>query len=193
MRKITGFAKCSVLAAGVLAMTVATPAAAAEAFGQQGDIAFSAERLMGIYFLNDEPFSGTLVGLGASPSAHPYTTARFGFDGFVVNKLSLGGSFVFTSDSPKRGGNSTEVLLAPRVGYALQISDAFGFWPRAGFTYRNNDGNDELALTLEAMFYGSPVQHFAFTFGPVFDLGLVGSGNEAVNFGLLTAGIMGWI
>jgi hypothetical protein len=83
------------------------------------------------------------------------------------------------------------------VGYAADFSHSFGIWPRGGFTYRNDDlehgNNDEVALTIEAMFYGAPAEHFAFIFGPAFDIGLAGDGPEARNFGLITFGVLGWI
>ena len=192
MRTMTRLVSCSALAAGILATTFAR-SAAAQSFGQQGDFSFGVDRLMGIYFLHEDPASLTMIGLGATAPVHPYTTARFAVDGFIIDNLSLGGSFMFWNVDEKHGGNSSGALFAPRVGYVLQFSDAFGFWPRAGLTYRNFDSNEELAVTLEGMFYGSPAPHFAFTFGPVLDLGVVGTGSEAVNFGLLTAGIMGWI
>jgi hypothetical protein len=37
------------------------------------------------------------------------------------------------------------------------------------------------------------VNHFAFIFGPAFDIGLVGDGPETRNIGLLTAGLLGWL
>ena len=68
-----------------------------------------------------------------------------------------------------------------------------GFWPRGGFTYRNFGGDEEFALTLEAMFYAAPIQHFAVTFGPLMDLGIVGSGPEAKNFALISGGLLFWL
>jgi hypothetical protein len=169
--------------------------ARAQSFGHSGDVSFAADRLMGIYVFNENPDTRrhTIVGFGAPPATHPYTTARLGIDGFVVNHLSLGGSFAYWSyDGP------SAFLFAPRIGYAIEISEAFGFWPRGGLTYRNSSPgrgphDEELAVTLEGMFYAAPARHFAFIFGPVFDIGLVGDGGEAVNLGLLTFGVLGWI
>lgn len=175
---------------------MATMGPGAHAFGDKGDVSFAADRLMGIYLFNEDPTKVTVFGLGASPSLHPYTTARLGIDGFVADRLSIGGSLAYWSYSNRRGGggSTSELLFAPRVGYAIEISRAFGFWPRGGITYRNAEGNDELALTVEGMFYGAPAEHFAFIFGPAFDLGMVGrNDSRAVNLGLLTAGILGWI
>lgn len=184
---IAGSAVLAGLAVGTL-----SPPAAAQSFGHQGDVSFGADRLMGLYLI-DEGGSATFVGLGAPAPGHPYANARLGIDGFVIDHLSIGGALAVWSIDPVHGDAVTGALIAPRIGYAIEISNAFGFWPRGGMTYRNFDGNEELALTLEGMFYGSPAPHFAFTFGPAIDLGLVGDGPEARSFGLLTMGVLGWI
>lgn len=89
--------------------------------------------------------------------------------------------------------NVSMFVLAPRAGYALMFSHVIGIWPRMGFTYvrggsdwRNpppppNPGKNEtsvwlLNLNVDAMLVLSPVPHFAFTLGPVLDIGLTGGG-----------------
>ena len=57
--------------------------------------------------------------------------------------------------------------------------DAAGIWGRGGITYHyySVDGvlsEDGLALTLEAMFVISPVEHLGILIGPTFDIDLVG-------------------
>ncbi len=200
MRK--AFSLLSALALVVAAGTMARPAAA-QAFGNQGDVTFSAERLMGLYFY-DEEFSSTNIGLGiAAPASNPYHLARLGVDYFVIDNLSIGGSLGFgdldihdrTLPNGFRGGGSTSsgAMINPRVGYALEFNHTFGFWPRGGFTYRNFGGDEEFALTLEAMFYAAPVEHFAIILGPLMDLGIAGSGEEAKNFALFSGGLVGWL
>jgi len=184
MRKIIGPAAFALLAA------YASPSAAD--MGARARVTFAADRLMGIYVF-DRGGSDTTFGLGGPPAGgHPYEGARLGIDFFVIDHLSLGGSFIFASHD-----NDSHLLLYPRIGYAIDFSRAFGFWPRGGLTYRNDDlrrGNDdELALTFEAMFYGAPAEHFAFIFGPVFDFGFVGDSPKSANFGILTFGVLGWI
>jgi hypothetical protein len=173
-------------------MALTCVGARAQAFGHKGDVSFAADRLMGIYLYKDGPGDRTILGFLAPPGAPVYTNARLGIDGFVTEGLSIGGSFAYWSYDGPSG-----VLFAPRVGYAFEFSNSFGFWPRGGLTYRNfsagNNRDEELALTLEGMFYGSPVNHFAFIFGPAFDIGLVGDGPETRNIGLLTAGLLGWL
>ncbi len=192
MRTILKLAAGTGLAAALSATTLATSASAGT-FGDKGTLSFGVDRLMGIYFYDEDPVNETLIGIGASAPAQVYTQARFAIDGFIIDHLSIGGSFAFWSFDEKHAGNYSGVLLAPRVGYTIPFNDSIGFWPRGGFTYRNFNGNDEFALTLEGVFYASPMDHFAITFGPVLDLGLAGSGSESRNFGLLTAGLMGWI
>jgi hypothetical protein len=43
------------------------------------------------------------------------------------------------------------------------------------------------------MFYAAPVEHFAVTFGPLMDIGIAGTGPEATNFALISAGLLGWL
>jgi len=188
MRGIPLFGALAALAAVLTSASVAS----AVPFGQSGDVSFAADRLMGVYIYNEDPEKLTAVGLFAPPVAHPYLIARFAVDFFPIHHLSLGGSFAYTSYDRDRN-NGSAFLFSPRVGYAIDFSDAFGFWPRGGITYRDNGGDEELALTFEAMFWAAPVRHFAFTFGPVLDAGIAGSGTEALSFGILTVGIMGWI
>jgi hypothetical protein len=192
MRK--AFSLLGALALGIAATTMARPAAA-QAFGNQGDIAFSAERMMGIYFY-DEGDSSTHIGLGIAPigaSASPYLLPRLGVDYFIIDNLSIGGSLGFGDFDPEHGRATSGALINPRVGYAIEFNRTFGFWPRGGFTYRNFGDNQEFAFTLEAMFYAAPVEHFAVTFGPLMDIGIAGTGPEATNFALISAGLLGWL
>jgi hypothetical protein len=201
MRK--AFTLLSALALGVAASTMARPAAA-QAFGNQGDITFSAERLMGLYFYDEED-TETNIGLAMGPFGSPsvYHVPRLGVDYFVIDNLSIGGSFGFTDRDVHQqtlpngfrtnGGSNSGAFINPRVGYALEFNRTFGFWPRAGFTYRNVGDDEEFALTLEAMFYAAPVEHFAIILGPLMDLGIAGTGQEAKNFALFSGGLVGWL
>jgi hypothetical protein len=78
-------------------------------------------------------------------------------------------------------------LVSPRVGYAIPFSDMFAFWPRGGITYAASraeaDNGDEIsasvfALSVEAMFAITPVDHVAILLGPYLDIGLTGEAEE---------------
>src|SRR6185503_15220765 len=82
-----------------------------------------------VAFLGNE----TLAPVGGVASG-VYQAPRIGFDYFIINGLSLGGSFTIVSISTD-AGSGTDILFAPRVGYAYMFSDMFGIWPRGGFSY----------------------------------------------------------
>jgi hypothetical protein len=85
------------------------------------------------------------------------------------------------------------------VGYVIGFDDTWGFWPRGGVTFTSWDFNrpggedDEVALSFEATFFATPVEHFGFNFGPALDLGLAGDGDEAVSIGVFAGGVFGWL
>ncbi len=189
------FNRCCVGSAVLLAISMVASRSHAQPLGQAGDVSFAADRLMGLYIHDPDRGSAyTLLGLGLSPSVSLYQVARLGIDGFVTNHLSIGGSLAFwTRDRRGPGGAVSGGLIAPRVGYAFDFSRAFGFWPRGGFTYSNDNGQSDVALTVEGMFFASPASHFAFTFGPALDFTIAGDRPRSNNFGLLTFGVLGWI
>jgi len=196
--------KTLAIAAAASALAIGTPAYAQDTFGTKKDFVFAADRLTGVYLFKQGETKDTVLGLLAGPSGlNVYQTARLSFDYFVIDHLSIGGAISYWSvnfDPPGPGDATTsEFLFAPRVGYSIPISKAFGFWPRAGISYRSTSVLDakaqgEAAFSLEAQFYASPAPHFAFIFGPVIDLAFAGDyPDKARNIGLLTGGILGWI
>jgi hypothetical protein len=164
----------------------------AQTFGQQGDVSFAAERLMGLYIVDaDGRDSDFALGFGGPPPCcfGPFNSPRLGIDGFIIDSLSLGGSLVVGHDADP---DNTWFLVAPRVGYAIGIGRSFGFWPRGGLTLWNGNGNDDggVALTGEALFYGTPDQ-WGFLFGPTLDFQVDDPHWHAL--GLMTAGVFGWL
>jgi hypothetical protein len=148
----------------------------------------------------------TVLGLLQTPAGvNSLQITRIGFDYFPIARLSIGGALSYWSHKIENdntdndpGYTVKELMVAPRIGYAIPISRAFGFWPRGGITYLNSKSGDapsgdQWNFTLEAQFYASPAPHFAFIFGPVLDLGFAGDGPNGKNIGLLTGGILGWI
>ncbi|MBK9001071.1 MAG: hypothetical protein IPM35_35565 [Myxococcales bacterium] len=134
--------------------------------------------------------------------SNPFVAPRIGFDYFVIDGLSIGGAFAYTSDKEEGdetvGNNSGDLpeetssafAIAPRVGYCFMFNDTVGIWPRGGFTYASGKEETDfpgnapdtsadysvLDLTLEGMLVITPVPHAGFMVGPTIDLPLSGSG-----------------
>ncbi|MBX3131447.1 MAG: hypothetical protein KF718_32320 [Polyangiaceae bacterium] len=136
----------------------------------------------------DKATSINLFGGGIMP--------RLALDYFVTEGFSVGGSFVFLSQSSETetsaggvnqttdNGSLQTLFIHPRVGYALPFDETFSFWPRVGLFYMNqttkpDQGSDTsrsaIDFTLEAMFGISPMSHFAILVGPYLYLGVGGS------------------
>jgi hypothetical protein len=183
--------------------------ARAEELGNRGNLVFGAERLFGFYLDKQSSDVGgrslhndsTVVGLGWGNSVSMLTTPRLGADYFLTDNFSLGGNLGFVSTSGD-APTSTGVLFGARAGYALRLSHAVAFWPRAGLTYASvsvqgsPDSWNVFALTLDAPFTIAPSEGFAFTAGPVLDLGFTGAqfgpDYTEVLFGLMF-GLSGWL
>ena len=168
----------------------------------------------------------TIGFIAQGQASSPYSVPRLALDYFVADGVSVGGSIGYATSSSEtetsgggtsvtmEGDTTTTFLFTFRGGYAHMFSRSAGIWPRLGFTYHSvgsedPDGNSEftvsgLALGLEVQFVLSPVEHFAFTVGPSFDVGLGGS-SEASNGGTsvetdttitdiaITVGVLGWL
>ncbi len=180
--------------------------------------------------------STTMGLLASPSPATFYTFPRFAFDYGVGGGLTLGASamafFTLSSKSERESGSQTQsedsgkltVLgIMPRVGYILPLGDVAAFWPRVGLSYSHvsidspeetvggvttssSTSQSQLAVHVEPMFTLSPVNHFAFTLGPVVDIPLTGKvksestrngvtaseSNDSSQFHFgLTAGILG--
>lgn len=183
--------------------------AKAEELGARGNLVFSAERLFGVYFKhevveqpngNDDKDSGTLFGLGWSFPTSTLALPRLGIDYFLTNAFTLGGNIGFFSTTLD-DNTTTGFLLTFRAGYALRLGHSVSLWPRGGFTYttysyeRTNADFYTFALTIDAPFVFALTEGFAFTAGPVLDLGFLAEradrdATETV-FGLMI-GLAGW-
>jgi len=189
-----------------------TPAQAQE-FASKGTAAFSADRLFGVnlhhaHTEGDGSTDTTDVGIvWRGEPTDPYEIPRLSFDYFPIHGLNIGGSLAFSTIGGDNGGYyNSAFLLAPRVGYCWMFSRAVGFWIRGGVTYDNIDypgpgGEWGFAFTAEGQFVISPVNHFAFTLGPTFDVTMVGKRHGGRvdlnrtyrNIGILNFGLMGWL
>ena len=131
------------IAAFVLGLS-ATRNAHAVDYYRAGKVLVSLERVFGLHYwhtsveranpLNgDDVSSGTVIGIGWYGARSPYHWGRAAVDGFIIDRLSLGGSIGFYSQSGDADGSG--FLIYPRVGYVIPISNVFSFWPRGGFSY----------------------------------------------------------
>lgn len=155
------------LLAGVLFSTQAT----AVTPEPQGTLMVSAEHLATtkVSFWNGGNDWHSQV-LGA-PGSAPFHTPRLGVDYFVIDGLSLGGHVATGFNVPDNGGNvQGYVALIPRIGYLMQLSEAWDFWPRlgAGFVAGGLTA-DTGVVELEALFLVNLTNYFAIEFGPSTD------------------------
>ncbi len=137
-------------------------------------------------------------------SVNPFVIPRLSFDYSVIDHLTIGGSIGFATTSgtqredrrpqgvalgaPNDLPDTNAFLISPRIGYAIMFTRVIGLWPRGGFSYSrlhaewtNPPAPDRfetsawlLDLDFEALLVISPAPHFAFTLGPIVDLGLTG-------------------
>jgi len=215
--------------AGMLALWPLEASAQEKGPVEKGTFVLGAERLTGIFHSDvkvDPDYSdgtttialfgmGTTGLLGGGVGIGTMQLPRIGFDGFVIDGLSIGGSFV-VFNAADDNGSETDFLLAPRVGYAYMFSSVIGIWPRGGLSYWHasyspNRGRDfadgsahAFAFDVDCPLLIFPAKAFAITVGPLLDVSFggkwsrqTGNGTEISNdlsvtqFGL-SAGIAGF-
>jgi hypothetical protein len=169
--------------------------------GEAGDLVLGFERMFGIHWWHndydpDRPgdggsSSGTVVGFGWHRHEGSYNAPRVGFDGFIIDQLSLGGSLGFYNIGGDAEGDG--VILYPRVGYAIPLSTIWACWLRGGVSYSDINNWTRVALSTEGQFLVFPQPSWAVMFGPTLDLGLGGSAPNGDftdhNLGLQVGGI----
>jgi hypothetical protein len=193
-------------AASVAALFTALPSQA-QTFYSSGKVSVALERAFGIHYAHsdfDPPgpasssSSATAIGFGWYGAVTPLHWTRAAIDGFVTDRLSLGGSLAFFTQTGDAEGDG--VLFAPRVGYAIPLSSVFTFWPRGGITFLSlnqafiADGS-LFGLSAEAMFVASPKPNWGILFGPSLDFGFIGESQSDVDWthfslGIPTVGLM---
>ena len=162
-------------------------------FAVSGQLAISAERVVGISSTSwrvkqtgtDPKGSVTRVHLllNENSDVRSYSAPRIAFDWFAMDSLSLGGALGYSSeaDSESGGASQRQLLVAPRVGYALMFSELIGVWPRVGVTYQQQTITDAkvalLAAAVEAELVLIPTANVLITLGPTGDFGLIGKIN----------------
>lgn len=212
---------------GALSLLAIATTAEAQALGQKGDAVFGAERLFGIrseHVTVDVPDLGeasresTTISFGVARSGVPANIPRLAFDYLVIDHLSLGGAFGFSTsstdvDTTVLAGyigledNTKTFVLAPRIGWLHMFGAVAGIWPRAGFSYestsiRNGPDITDLTLNAECNFPIVLAPHFGILLGLTFDKTVTGEidpPQEGPDIDLsysslaLQFGLFGWI
>jgi hypothetical protein len=189
--------------AAALAQLTLTNAASAQNYYRAGKVSLSIERAFGIHHVSnhydpevgaDRSDASTSVGLGWHEPLSAFHSARIAIDGFVTDRLSLGGAFGAFWHS---GDNETDgFILAPRIGYVIPISRSFSFWPRGGVSYARVGDRTLFGFTAEAMFVASPSPDWHILFGPTMDVAPFGRSDPNTDWTQIaisfpTVGIMG--
>ncbi len=180
----------------VLSLLVSAQASAQETFYGAGEINVALERGFGVHYVHrnidppggdDFDWDGTTIGLGWYGALTPLHWARGAFDVFVIDQLSIGGSLGFYAQSGDPDGDG--LIIAPRVGYAIPLSDLFTFWPRGGISYYDQDDNNLFALSGEAMFVLTPHPNWGILLGATLDIGVAGNYGDDTDFTEIALGI----
>lgn len=184
------------LAVCAFGAVLALPAQARAQDGAEGTLAFGVERLFGLSRTNTDT-EGSDTGVtrlsllyDGPPGGDPYSRPRLALDYFVIDQLSLGGSLGLSiwsgdddDDSDANDPSGSGFLLAPRVGYFIEVGDGFALWPRGGLTFvrdrvENGDGDGATdtatALSLQLPFVITVADGLAVNLELGLDLGLGG-------------------
>lgn len=197
-------------AAAAVSALLATNVAHADAI-RSGTFALGAERITGVFHSDEKAAGNNSVGNTGfalfgnaedSALAGAWQLPRIGFDFFVTNGLSLGGSFIVLSRDTDLGridghGNITDIIVAPRVGFGYMFGRVVGIWPRGGLSYwhQSATGNNEahsFAFDIDVPFLFAPAHNFAITLGPLLDVGFAGDrsvGNVSVDTSFVQFGL----
>jgi hypothetical protein len=151
----------AVFAALIFVARGASAQAVGAAFGQKGQVAISAERLLGVYVqnaeieqtgtatvgggaetvtFNTESDSTTFVLLGSGASVSAASVPRLALDFFVIDGLSIGGSLLYWTDSTESEDTGT-TTAGPGGPNPLDRErtetdvNLFGIAPRVGYAY----------------------------------------------------------
>jgi hypothetical protein len=181
--------------------TFAVPAAAwadAPRFGGAGQLAITDDQPLGAAVGATGLITPTPPGSNSTASFEYATVSDNGGSGtsfvvapaadyFVISGLSLGANVIFGVLSPAHGNTGSGVSetlfgIAPRVGYALALTDTIAFWPKVYFGYLTlsvsssggngvanpSSGENATAIGIFAPFMFQPAPHFLLGIGPNF-------------------------
>jgi hypothetical protein len=182
-------------------------AAATRGFGERGSILLSVENVFGVLDQTYTEPGGNLTYNDNGFFPQGFVGTKLGINGLLSSGITLGGIVgVWNQTSTDQNGGSYTIFnIGPRIGWAgcLKKYKALGFWGRVGPTFQyltsspggNGGGSDAwaLALSFEAFFVWSPVDHFGLLAGPTVDAGLTGhqspSAGPGTDFGYHAIGM----
>jgi hypothetical protein len=187
--------------ASLLPLLTAKPAEA-QNFDRSGSVSISLERVFGVHYLHDElerpggtdVQSGTVLGVGWYNTPSPLHWPRVALDGFITDRLSIGGAFGYFTQGDDFHGDG--LLFSPRIGYVFPISRVFSFWLRGGVTFVKLNSDSLFGIAGEGLFVVSPKPTWGITFGPTLDFDFVGDRGpnthwRQYSFAFPTVGILG--
>lgn len=170
-----------VLATLAFAFTLAAPREAhALRTTPKGTMALAAERLSGLSLTfpqQGDVFFQTqlLTAFNVSSLQNP----RIGFDYFIIDGLSLGGSGGLGYNGAP-GNDKVEWAILPRVGYRFGLSSSFDFWPRLGVGIYGVGGEGAAfstgVISLEAPFIWQVHPAIGIELAPALDVALATGG-----------------
>jgi hypothetical protein len=176
------------ISASVHAETL-VPSTAPPRFGTQGQIAIAADMFLSA--TRDE--SQELTRISIIPTA----------DYFVLSQLSVGGTLSFDYGHYPTS-NYFGLGLGPRVGYNIELSDAFSLWPRAGIAWTHavvsgtsadnvsvSIRREVITVSLFAPLLFHPAPHFFVGFGPFVNAQL-NQGPGITSYGIRFS-VGGWV
>lgn len=169
--------------------------------GRRGQVAVSVERLFGVSHTSQSQGNASFTSVsvvgssGYSLGFTPYSIPRLAIDGFLTDGLSLGVGANFANlSSSSESSTITVIGFSPRMGYAIEVSSGFTFWPRTGISYISIDTGTtayQLAATLEAQCVITG-PHLGFMLAPIADIGLAATRNNKFTQLGVETGLIGW-
>ena len=187
--------------------------ATATQFGNQGQLAVTAENLFGFSMerigttlANNNESSQTYSNFGLLHRSTNFRGPWVGAHYFVIPNLSIGatvgilttgGSTTTTSQGTtvtRDMDSGFQLVAIPKVGYALMLTNVLGFWFRGGpglITSTSSDADSDASsnrtywfLSLDALFVVTPVQNFGFYVGPQGNFSFAGSTSSTNTMGV---------
>jgi len=177
------------------------------AFGKSGQIAISGDLILGFESRKSKPPSGP------EPDATTTVAVLPALDYFVADSISVGGQLGI--QMVKQGDNKLqEIVIGPRIGYNLGLTENISFWPKVAFAYKmlsytdttvdpttgastsTDVSGNKMTVMVHAPVLYHPAEHFFIGLGPSFEMDISSKveGNDAnkdTAFGAMSV-VGGW-